>query len=197
MFGWVKAPLSTIGKVCMCKRITKEQTSSSGCVPFYKIGTFGGEADAFIDRELFDNLKNKYNYPKKGDVLISCSGTIGKTVVFNGEDAYFQDSNIVWIRNDEALVTNKYLRYAYQLMPFIISTGGTISRLYNDGIERAIIYIPPLEKQHEIVSLLDRFDSYCNDLKEGLPAEIAARQKQYEYYRDKLLSFKEINNDVQ
>ena len=51
--------------------------------------------------------------------------------------------------------------------------------------------IPSLEKQAEIVSVLDRFDALCNDLSSGLPAEIEARTKQYEYYRDKLLSFKE------
>ena len=123
--------------------------------------------------------------------MISCAGTIGKTVVFDGEPAYYQDSNIVWIKNDESLVLNKYLYYAYQLKPFIISTGGTIARLYNDGIERAVIAIPTLERQREIVEQLEKFDKIINDLSEGLPAEIAARKQQYEYYRDKLLTFKE------
>ena len=49
--------------------------------------------------------------------------------------------------------------------------------------------LPPLEEQERIVSILDRFDSLCNDISTGLPAEIEARKKQYEYYRDKLLSF--------
>lgn len=53
------------------------------------------------------------------------------------------------------------------------------------------IPIPSLEEQQRIVDILDRFDKLCNDLSEGLPAEIAARQKQYEYYRDKLLTFNE------
>ena len=51
--------------------------------------------------------------------------------------------------------------------------------------------VPPLEEQHRIISILDRFDALCNDLTNGLPAEIAARQKQYEYYRDKLLTFQD------
>ena len=50
--------------------------------------------------------------------------------------------------------------------------------------------VPPLEEQQHIVNILDRFDKLCNDISEGLPAEIEARQKQYEYYRDKLLTFK-------
>lgn len=54
--------------------------------------------------------------------------------------------------------------------------------------------LPSIEKQRHIVSILDRFDALCNDLSSGLPAEIAARQKQYEYYRDKLLTFKEIQS---
>ena len=184
--------LGDIGKVCMCKRIMKAQTSSTGDVPFYKIGTFGKEPDAFISQELFEEYKQKYNYPKKGDILISAAGTIGRTVVFDGEPSYFQDSNIVWLQHDGRIVTNKYLRYCYAMSPWHISTGGTIARLYNDNITKAVIPVPPLEEQERIVTLLDRFDTLCNDLTAGLPAEIEARQKQYEYYRDKLLTFKPL-----
>lgn len=184
--------LGDIGKVCMCKRIMKAQTSSTGDVPFYKIGTFGKEPDAFISQELFEEYKQKYNYPKKGDILISAAGTIGRTVVFDGEPSYFQDSNIVWLQHDGTIVTNKYLRYCYAMSPWHISTGGTIARLYNDNITKAVIPVPPLEEQERIVTLLDRFDALCNDLSSGLPAEIEARRKQYEYYRDKLLTFKPL-----
>ena len=58
--------------------------------------------------------------------------------------------------------------------------------------EKFKIKIPPLEEQERIVNILDRFDKLCNDISEGLPAEIEARKKQYEYYRDKLLTFKEL-----
>lgn len=184
--------LGDIGPVSMCKRIMKSETSSSGDVPFYKIGTFGKEADAFISNETFEKYKNTYSYPKKGDLLISAAGTIGRVVVFNGEPSYFQDSNIVWIDNDESKVLNTYLYYCYQLQPWKASTGGTISRLYNDNIRKATIPVPSIPEQKRIVSILDRFDTLCNDLTSGLPAEIKARQKQYEYYRDKLLSFENI-----
>ena len=63
-----------------------------------------------------------------------------------------------------------------------------------DAVMNYPIPVPPLEEQERIVSILDRFDKLCNDISEGLPAEIEARQKQYEYYRDKLLSFKEKNH---
>ena len=187
-----RIPLGDIGSICMCKRILKSQTNTVGGVPFYKIGTFGKKADSYISQETFDEYRSKYNFPKKGDVLISAAGTIGRTVVYDGEPAYFQDSNIVWIDNDESIVLNSYLRYCYELKPWKASEGGTIPRLYNDNIAKAVIAVPSIEEQKRVVSILDRFDAICNDLTSGLPAEIEARQKQYEYYRDKLLTFKEV-----
>lgn len=184
--------LGDIGNVCMCKRIMKAETSSEGDVPFFKIGTFGKRADAYISQEKFDEYRQKYSFPKKGDVLISAAGTIGRTVIYDGEPAYYQDSNIVWLDNDETKVLNKYLFYYYQLQPWAVSTGGTIARLYNDNISKAKIAVPSLEEQYRIISVLDRFDAISNDLTSGLPAEIEARRKQYEYYRDKLLTFKEL-----
>ena len=192
VFGYVRISLGDIGSICMCKRILKSQTNTVSGVPFYKIGTFGKEADAYISQETFNEYRSKYNFPKKGDVLISAAGTIGRTVVYDGKPAYFQDSNIVWIDNDESIVLNSYLRYCYELKPWKASEGGTIPRLYNDNIAKAVIAVPPIEEQKRIVSILDRFDAICNDLTSGLPAEIEARQKQYEYYRDKLLTFKEV-----
>ena len=185
----VKISLGDIGPICMCKRILKSETSNTGDIPFYKIGTFGGKANAYITKELFEKYKSQYSYPKKGDILISAAGTIGKTVIYDGKPAYYQDSNIVWIDNDEKLVLNRFLFYAYQLNPWQVSTGGTIARLYNDNIANATIIVPPLHEQERIVKILDRFDKLCNDLTEGLPAEIESRRKQYEYYRDKLLTF--------
>ena len=193
VFGYVRISLGDIGSICMCKRILKSQTNTVSGVPFYKIGTFGKEADAYISQETFNEYRSKYNFPKKGDVLISAAGTIGRTVVYDGKPAYFQDSNIVWIDNDESIVLNSYLRYCYELKPWKASEGGTIPRLYNDNIAKAAIAVPSIEEQKCVVSILDRFDAICNDLTSGLPAEIEARQKQYEYYRDRLLSFKELN----
>ena len=185
--------LGEIGEVKMCKRILKEQTTSVGDIPFYKIGTFGKTPDAYISRNLFDEYKSKYSYPQKGEILISASGTIGRTVIFDGEDSYFQDSNIVWISNNENKVLNKYLFYYYKIIKWAVAEGGTIKRLYNDMIRKTTIPVPPLEEQKRIVEILDRFDKYINDIKEGLPAEIEMRQKQYEHYRDNLLDFKKLN----
>ena len=176
--------LGEIGDVCMCKRIMKDQTSDQGNIPFFKIGTFGGKADAYISRELFEEYKEKYSYPKKGDILISAAGTIGRTVVFNGEDAYFQDSNIVWINNSEDLVHNSFLRYLYGIIDWKID-GGTIKRLYNYNLKNAVIPVPSLSEQSRIVSILDTFEASIKNLEE----QLALREKQYEYYRNKLLTF--------
>ena len=181
--------LGEIGEVCMCKRIMKNQTNAEGCIPFYKIGTFGKKADAFISEELYEEYKQKYSFPRKGEVLISAAGTIGRAVIYDGEPAYFQDSNIVWIANDESLVLNKYLYYFYSVADWRLE-GGTIKRLYNNNLKAVKIPLPSLSTQRRIVSILDRFESLVNDITTGLPAEIAARRQQYEYYRDQLLSFK-------
>ena len=102
--------LGRIGEVRMCKRILKYQTQEKGDVPFYKIGTFGKKADAYISKELYSEYKSKYYYPKIGDILISAAGTIGRCIEFDGSPSYYQDSNIVWIENDESLVLNSFLK---------------------------------------------------------------------------------------
>ena len=180
--------MSEIGDICMCKRIMKEQTNNIGGIPFYKIGTFGKVADAYISRELYEDYKSRFSFPIKGEILISASGTIGRTVVYDGKEAYFQDSNIVWVHNDEAKVLNRYLYHYYQIIEWNVE-GGTIKRLYNNNLAKTKIAVPDLAEQERIVSILDKFEALTNDLSQGLPAEIAAVQEQYEYYRDKLLSF--------
>ena len=176
--------LGDVGEICMCKRIMKDQTSDKGDIPFFKIGTFGGKADAYIARSLFEEYKYKFSYPKKGEILISAAGTIGRSVVFDGKDAYFQDSNIVWIANDEALVTNRYLYYFYQIADWK-TDGGTIKRLYNYNLKNTEIPVPSLSEQSSIVSILDTFEASIANLE----AQLSQREKQYEYYRNKLLTF--------
>ena len=157
---WDIALLGEIGGVRMCKRVLKHQTREHGEVPFYKIGTFGGVADAFITQSLFDEFSRKYSFPRKGDVLISAAGTIGRTVVYDGVPAYFQDSNIVWIDNDESKVTNEYLWHRYQVTKWSVSHGGTVARLYNDNLRNKIhIPVPPPAEQRAIATALSDVDA--------------------------------------
>jgi type I restriction enzyme S subunit len=98
--------------------------------------------------------------------------------------------------NDQSIVTNKYLWHFYKIAKWFVSEGGTIDRLYNDNIKKTKIPVPfpndadkSLAEQSRVVAILDKFDALTNSIREGLPREIELRQKQYEYYRDLLLSF--------
>ena len=156
--SWEQRKLGEIGSVSMCRRIFKEQTSENGEIPFYKIGTFGGEADAFISRELFEEYKAKYQYPKKGDILISASGSIGRTVVFTGKNEYFQDSNIVWLNHDKHL-DNSFLKCFYSIVKWAGIEGSTIKRLYNDNILNTAITLPSVEEQQKIGAYFENLDN--------------------------------------
>ena len=155
---WEQRKLGEIGSVSMCRRIFKEQTSETGDIPFYKIGTFGAEPDAFISRELFEEYKSKYPYPKKGDILISASGSIGRTVEFAGNNEYFQDSNIVWLSHDERL-SNSFLKCFYSVVKWAGIEGSTIKRLYNDNILNTVICMPSVPEQEHIGLFFENLDN--------------------------------------
>ena len=162
---WEVKKLGEIGKIRMCRRIFNHETRDKGSIPFYKIGTFGKEADAFISKELYDDYRKKFSFPKKGDILISAAGTIGRTVVYNGKPAYFQDSNIVWISNDESKILNEYLHHVYQVVRYD-TEGGTIQRLYNNIINNTKFLLPPLLEQRAIAHVLSLMDSAINKNKQ-------------------------------
>ena len=155
---WEEKIVGDIGKVSMCKRILKNQTTTYGDIPFYKIGTFGKETDAYIGTELFEEFKTKYSFPNKGDILISASGTIGRTVVYDGSPAYFQDSNIVWIANDEELVSNKFLLYCYKNTRWN-TENTTIARLYNENLRSIPLVLPSKSEQQKIANFLSSIDN--------------------------------------
>jgi len=156
--SWEQRKLGEIGSVSMCRRIFKEQTSETGDIPFYKIGTFGADPDAFISRELFEEYKSKYPYPQKGDILISASGSIGRTVEFAGNNEYFQDSNIVWLNHDERL-SNPFLKCFYSVVKWAGIEGSTIKRLYNDNILNTVICMPSVPEQKRIGLFFENLDN--------------------------------------
>ena len=145
---WEQRKFGDVGSVAMCKRIFKEQTSDEGDVPFYKIGTFGGGPDAYISQELFDEYKAKYPFPNKGDILISASGSIGRTVEFTGGNEYFQDSNIVWLKHGKD-IDNSFLKILYNVVEWSCE-GSTIKRLYNDNFLKTEFMLPNIDEQKKI-----------------------------------------------
>ncbi|HHD1582632.1 TPA: restriction endonuclease subunit S [Enterococcus faecalis] len=154
---WEQCKLGDLGSVAMNKRIFKEQTSESGDIPFYKIGTFGATADAFISRELFETYKKKYPYPKIVDLLISASGSIGRVVEYKGNDEYFQDSNIVWLKHDDR-INNLFLKQFYSIVKWHGLEGSTIKRLYNKNILETTIHLPVFDEQEKIGTLFKQLD---------------------------------------
>ncbi|RGW61526.1 restriction endonuclease subunit S [Bifidobacterium bifidum] len=170
---WEQRKLGEFGSVAMCKRIYKEQTSEQGDVPFFKIGTFGADPDAFISNELFEDYKRTYPYPTPGTLLISAAGSIGRIVEYQGEKAYFQDSNIVWLEHDHRL-NDAFLKPLYSKIEWGLE-GSTIKRLYNKDLLSAEVTIPDGREQKEIGQFFTKLDSL-----------ITLHQRKY----DKLVVFK-------
>lgn len=165
---WDVKTLGDVGEVKMCKRIFSYQTKEKGDIPFFKIGTFGKKPDAFISRELYDEFKRKYSYPTKGTILISAAGTIGKLVVYDGTDAYFQDSNIIWIENNNKVISNEYLKHSFPIVKFQ-TEGGTIQRLYNNILKSGLFPSPATEpEQKAIAKVLSDTDALIQALEKKI-----------------------------
>ena len=130
-----------------------------------------------------------------GDMLFTYVGTVGQVAVIHENDRYYLAPNVALIRVNKTLVDPEYMRYFFQTSAFWetqinrLLQSSSMQNIPMEKIRKFILQIPSLDEQRSIVSTLDRFDTLCTDLSSGLPAEIEARQKQYEYYRDKLLEF--------
>ena len=133
-----------------------------------------------------------------GDILFSGTGTIGETAVIEETPSNWNIKEGVYaIKPERDLIDSQYLRYL--LMAGNIKNvymkkvaGGTVKSIPMKELRKIVVPLPPISSQRSIAMFIRRFDTLCNDLSAGLPAEIEARQKQYEYYRDKLLSFREL-----
>ena len=130
---------------------------------------------------------NEYTYDKPS-VLIPRKGSLGN--LFYVDMPFWNVDTIFYTVIDTKCVEPKYLYYVLTKAQLAdLNNAGGVPSLTQSILNRVIIPIPPLSEQRRIVAILDKFEALVNDLTEGLPAEIAARQEQYEYYRDKLLSF--------
>lgn len=190
---WEVAKLGQIGELAMCKRIFQNETSEMGDIPFYKIGTFGKTADAYISYAKYNEFKSAYRFPNKGDILISAAGTIGRIVVYDGKPAYFQDSNIVWLAHNGKAIRNDFLFYVYQIIDWN-TEDRTIARLYNDNFKKTIIPLPHIEEQRRIASTLtcvdnlldslDRLIAKKRDMKQGAMQQLLSGKKRLKEFTD-------------
>ena len=134
---------------------------------------------------------------KENDILIcvrnGSKALIGKAAIIPKLDVKMAFGAFMTILRPNKSINPKYLFYVWQsprIQDMIHGNSGMpINQITKNMLEKIKIPVPPIEEQERIVSILDRFDKLCNDISEGLPAEIEARRKQYEYYRDKLLTF--------
>lgn len=134
----------------------------------------------------------------KGDLIMARTGaTYGKTLFFDSAEPSVYASFLIKIIPDSKRLNNKYYWHFTKTSLYwnqankLVSTGGQ-PQFNTPALKKIKIPLPSLEEQQRIVDILDRFDTLCNDLTAGLPAEIEARRKQYEYYRDKLLTFEPL-----
>ena len=167
-------------------------------IPFVNAGDINGTVDYIncnkITREKYLSMSGAKL--KKGDILYCLRGSTGKNGIYELDEGTVA-SSLVAIRANN-LINYKFLYYLLnssmersQRMKY--DTGAAQPNLSAKNVREYVFPVPSLEEQERIVAILDRFDSICNDISAGLPAEIEARQKQYEYYRDKLLNFKEMS----
>ena len=154
--NWEQEKLKNISTVSSCKRIYKNETHELGEIPFYKIGTIGKKPDSYITREIFENYKQNYDYPDYGDTIITASGSIGRLFQYQGEEAYFQDSNLVWL-NFKLEMNKDYTYYYLNRIRWAVE-GTTITRLYNKNILSSIFKYPNLEEQNKIAEFIGTID---------------------------------------
>ena len=191
-------PLNQVGKLTRGKRFVHADAVEEGvpCIHYGELYTYYGTHANTVKSHIREDLRDKMRYAHKGDVIIVGAGEnnidIGVGVSWEGEEEVaVHDACYTLVHDQNSRYISYYLRshmYHEQIMKYVSS--GKICAISAEGIGKAMIPLPSLKKQDEIVSILDRFETLCNDISEGIPAEIEARKKQYEYYRDKLLTFK-------
>lgn len=193
---WKK--LGKIASITTGRRFVRTDIRESGvpCFHYGDIYTYYGLTATKTKGYLDEELVKKLRFAQPNDVVVVCAGEndmdIGVGVAWLGDEpAVVHDACCILHHNQSPRYISHFLRthnYHLQMKKYV--KNGKISSLPASGLAEALMPLPSLEEQERIASILDRFDSLTNDLAAGLPAEIEKRRQQYEYYRDKLLTFK-------
>ena len=153
------------------------------------------KSQEYISEEDYDDVMHR-GIPQIGDVLITTEAPCGYVAQVDREHIALAQRVIKYRPKSDSL-DSSFLKYVllgqeFQEKLLAAATGGTVKGIKGSKLHKLTIPLPPVELQKKIVSVLNKFDSLCTDISRGLPAEIEARQKQYEYYRDLLFSFPEV-----
>ena len=195
---WMK--LGEIGTFIRGNGLQKKDFTETGigCIHYGQIYTYYGTSANTTKSFVAHELANKLVKVKKGNLIIACTSEniedVCKAVVWLGEkDIVTGGHSCVFVHNENP----KYISYFFQTDFFSqqkrkYARGTKVIDIKTSDLEKIIIPILSHKEQQRIVSILDKFEALVNDLTEGLPAEIAAVQEQYEYYRNKLLTFKDV-----
>ena len=172
--------------------------SGVGCIHYGQIythyGTFADETKSFVSEKLAKSLLKV----ESGDIVLACTSEniedVAKAVAWLGKDTIVTGGHSVVFKHKE---NPKYIAYFFQTALFFnqkkkYAYGAKVIDIKTDDLAKIEIPVPPKELQEKIVAILDRFETLVNDLSKGLPAEIEAVKAQYEYYRNKLLTFKDV-----
>ena len=195
---------------------TNERTNElelSGAIRWMKlgdiadIGTGNGNTNEGLDTGKYPffvrsqdiKYKNEYDFDETAIITSGDGVGVGKIFHFvSGKYALHQRAYRVHIISDNVLPKYFFYYFKNSFLTYIskASFHSSVTSIRRPMMINFPVPVPPLEVQQRIVGILDRFDVLCNDISSGLPAEIEARQKQYEYYRDKLLTFKELKKEA-
>ena len=171
------------------------------------IGTGNGNTNEGLDTGKYPffvrsqdiKYKNEYDFDETAIITSGDGVGVGKIFHFvSGKYALHQRAYRVHITSDNVLPKYFFYYFKNSFLTYIskASFHSSVTSIRRPMMINFPVPVPPLEVQQRIVDILDRFDALCNDISSGLPAEIEARQKQYEYYRDKLLNFKELKKEA-
>lgn len=183
----IKGEIKKLGEVTSFKTGSKPKNvfanKNSNCFEYINAGTTNS---GYVEQT--NSLKDAVTTPSRGQ------GGIG-FVGYQARDFWLGPLCYAIYSNDNNVLNNKFLYYELSSKKDEIlkrkNTGGVPS-LNGCDLKTIPINVPPIDEQLKIVDILNKFEKMCEDISEGLPAEIEARKKQYEYYRDKLLTFKEL-----
>ncbi|MDE5772580.1 MAG: restriction endonuclease subunit S, partial [Ruminococcus sp.] len=177
---------------------SKEEYWKNGTVPWFRMDDIrenGRILSSSLQKVTVKAVKNKPF--SANSIIVSTSATIGEHALINVDFICNQRFTCLTLKKEyqNQFIIIFLFYYCFKLDEYCMNNlkKGNFASVDMVKFSQFQIPVPPIEEQKRIVKILDRFDTLCNDLTNSIPAEIEARKKQYEYYRDKLLTFKEAD----